>query len=244
MSTLSSLEEAKKSAAYRAVDEHFPKNSKVVGIGSGSTVIYAVERIGQRDDVKDVIFVPTGFQSKQLIIENGLRLGCIEEYGVGDLDITFDGADEVDPSLNCIKGGGGCLFQEKLVASCAKKFVLVADYTKQSTALGFKWIQGIPIEVSPLAAKKVESDLFRLGAKSVTWRSGGKSKAGPAVTDNGNFILDTYFGPVEAKDVDALDKAIKLLVGVIETGLFNIADIAYFGGSDGSVTVWNRGTPQ
>ena len=124
--TLSVVESAKRQAAYRAVDEHFPPHARFVGIGSGSTVVFVVERIVQlgRDITDSVTFIPTGYQSKELIINGGLKLGSIDRYT--ELDIAFDGADEVDPYLNCIKGGGACLFQEKLVAICAKKFVVVA----------------------------------------------------------------------------------------------------------------------
>jgi ribose 5-phosphate isomerase A len=120
------IEGAKRLAAYRAVDEHFPQNARYVGIGSGSTVVYVVERIAQlpRDRTDHVVFIPTGFQSKELILKAGLKLGAIDMYT--DLDVVFDGADEVDPFLNCIKGGGACLFQEKLVAISGRKFVVVA----------------------------------------------------------------------------------------------------------------------
>lgn len=242
---LNLVEKAKRAAAYKAVDEHFPDNAKVVGIGSGSTVIYAVERISQLGEIKGIdlskiTFVPTGFQSKQLILGAGLRVSSIDEFSVGDLDIVFDGADEVDEYLNCIKGGGACLFQEKLVGQCARKFVMVADSSKRSKRLGERWIQGVPIEVIPMAYPKVQSDLVRLGALEVTLRQGGRVKAGPVVTDNGNFILDTHFGPIEPQKVRELDIKIKLLVGVVETGLFNTAEVAYFGETDGTASTLYR----
>lgn len=236
------VEEAKKAAAFRAVDDHFPTDPKpkVIGIGSGSTVVYVVERIAQRSDVSDVVFVPTGFQSKLLIQKAGLTVGDIANYKIGDLDIAFDGADEVDASLNCIKGGGGCLFQEKLVAQCAKKFVLVADYRKKSEALGMQWTQGIPVEVVGMAANKVTNDLYALGAKEIDLRQGGKAKAGPIVTDNGNFILDAVFPVLKPEEVAEMDKKIKLLVGVVETGLFMNGNVAYFGEVNGTFTVRSR----
>ena len=231
------VEEAKKAAAYRAVDEHFPQNAKVVGIGSGSTVVYVVDRIAQRDDVSNVVFVPTGFQSRQLLQKAGLIVGSIDSYAVGDLDIAFDGADEVDSQLNCIKGGGGCLFQEKLVSQCARKFVLVADYRKKSESLGVQWTQGIPIEVVGMSYNKVTADLYNLGATNVVLRQGGKAKAGPIVTDNNNFILDTVFPALKPENVAELDRKIKLLVGVVETGLFLNGDVAYFGEVNGTYSV-------
>lgn len=237
---VSLVEGAKKAAAYRAVDDHFPQNAKVVGIGSGSTVIYVVDRIAQRTDVADVVFVPTGFQSKQLLQKAGLKVGTIDCYSVGDLDIAFDGADEVDSQVNCIKGGGACLFQEKLVSQCAKKFVLVADYRKKSEGLGLQWTQGIPIEVVSMSYNKVTADLYKLGATKVVLREGGKAKAGPVVTDNNNFILDTVFPVLKPEDVAELDRKIKLLVGVVETGLFLNADTAFFGEADGTFSTRTR----
>lgn len=235
------IEQAKKYAAFKAVDDNLPANPQVVGIGSGSTVVYVVERIAQIKKEKPgvfdkTVFVPTGFQSKQLISAAGLILGSMDRYSVGDLDVAFDGADEVDDKLNCIKGGGACLFQEKLVASCANKFVLVADSRKKSSALGVTWTAGIPIEVVGLAYPTVQAALTKLGAKSAPLRQGGKAKAGPVITDNGNFILDADFGELESDKVSQLHESIKQLLGVVETGLFNNAQAAYFGESDGSVS--------
>ncbi|KAK9480657.1 ribose 5-phosphate isomerase A-domain-containing protein [Lipomyces japonicus] len=231
------VESAKKLAAYAAVDQHFPHDAKVVGIGSGSTVVYVVERIVQKKLAGEispgVTYVPTGFQSKELIIEGGLNLGAVDRYPV--IDIAFDGADEVDAELNAIKGGGACLFQEKLVAASAKKFIVVADYRKNSTTLGTQWLQGVPVEVVPLAHAKVKQDLIALGAKTAVLRLGGKAKAGPVITDNSNVIIDAHFGPIE--DPLTLASAIKLLVGVVDVGLFiRMADASYFGNADGSIT--------
>ncbi|KAG0642558.1 ribose 5-phosphate isomerase A-domain-containing protein [Tuber brumale] len=191
--TLSVVESAKRQAAYRAVDEHFPPHARFVGIGSGSTVVYVVERIIHlgRDVTDSITFIPTGYQSKELIINGGLKLGSIDRHT--ELDIAFDGADEVDPYLNCIKGGGACLFQEKLVAICAKKFVVVADYRKLSPSLSTHYTPGIPIEVVPPAATHILSRLITLGAVNPAIRMGGTSKAGPCITDNGNFIIDAPF---------------------------------------------------
>lgn len=124
------IEQGKKLAAYQAVDEYITADHKVVGIGSGSTVVYVVERILQKPELKHIVYVPTSFQSKLLILEGGLTLGSVEQYP--EIDVTIDGADEVDEDLNAIKGGGACQFQEKLVAEAAKKFVIVAGKFKVS----------------------------------------------------------------------------------------------------------------
>lgn len=236
-SSLSPVEASKRLAAHKAVDDHFPKDARVIGIGSGSTVIYAVERILELKDIQDVVFVPTGFQSKELINGGGLRLGEID--GFPEIDVAFDGADEVDSNLQCIKGGGACLFQEKLVASCAAKFVIVADYRKNSKLLGEKWVQGIPIEIVPLSHAKVIRELIKLGSDNPSLRMGGKAKAGPVLTDNGNFIIDAPF-PIRTQENHPakLLSQIKSLCGVVECGLFvDMAEVAYFGNEDGSVDV-------
>lgn len=125
---MSSIEGAKCAAAREAVANHYPRDPKFVGIGSGSTIVYVVEAIKELGvDTSATSFVPTGYQSNQLIVSNGLtaiQFDSLPENAV--LDVAFDGADEVDDDLNCIKGGGACLYQEKLVALQAKEFVVVA----------------------------------------------------------------------------------------------------------------------
>jgi len=232
---MNSLNEAKRKAAYKAVDENITSESKIIGIGSGSTVVYVVERILQLKDLlnKEYIFIPTSFQSRLLITEGGLNLGDVDQYP--EIDVTIDGADEVDENLNAIKGGGACHLREKLVAEAAKKFIIVADYSKRSTTLGEKWKQGVPIEVIPFAYIRVMNSLKALGCEKPVLRM-AKAKAGPVISDNGNFIIDAHFGLI--KQPKELLEKIKLLTGVVEVGLFiNMAKNAYFGNEDGSVSV-------
>ena len=123
------IEASKRNAALLAVKEHFPINATLVGIGSGSTIVYVVEAIKALNlpNISQISFVPTGYQSRQVIHRAGLRDIKFDSIPPGRLiDVAFDGADEVDEDLNCIKGGGACLYQEKLVATQAKKFVCVA----------------------------------------------------------------------------------------------------------------------
>lgn len=123
----SAVEAAKRAAAQQAVKDHFDPNATTVGIGSGTTIVYVVEAIKQASTNPAIRFVPTGSQSRQVIVKAGLT--PIEFDSLSEdtlLDVAFDGADEVDVDLNCIKGGGACLFQEKLVAQRARKFVCVA----------------------------------------------------------------------------------------------------------------------
>ncbi|ETI21385.1 ribose 5-phosphate isomerase A [Cladophialophora carrionii CBS 160.54] len=237
------IEAAKQAAAIEAVKNHFPLNPRFVGIGSGTTIVYVVEAIKTCGvDVSRVGFVPTGYQSKQLIINAGLV--PIEFDALPDdvlIDIAFDGADEVDEELNCIKGGGACLYQEKLVAMRAKQFVCVADYRKLQKRLVTKW-PTIPIEVEPKAARQVMKRLRMLGSISTTGagpmiREGHMAKAGPVKTDQDFFIVDAPFphplliaedltpdrrgdGEDGYWEVEQLARAIKDINGVLAVGLF------------------------
>lgn len=125
---MASIEASKQAAAKAAVQNHYPASAKWVGIGSGTTIVYVVEAIKALGiDTSSTRFVPTGYQSKQLIVNAGLTAVEFDSIPEGTvLDVAFDGADEVDDDLNCIKGGGACLFQEKLVALQAKEFICVA----------------------------------------------------------------------------------------------------------------------
>ncbi len=138
MAQLQAIEESKRLAAQAAVREHFPDPApSYVGIGSGTTIVYVVEAI--RDlgiDLSNTHFIPTGFQSRQLVMKAGLKVQAYNNLrGEDEIHIAFDGADEVDEDLNCIKGGGACLFQEKLVAMRAKQFVCVAGTASRLEAL-------------------------------------------------------------------------------------------------------------
>uniref|UniRef100_A0ABI7W088 ribose-5-phosphate isomerase n=1 Tax=Felis catus TaxID=9685 RepID=A0ABI7W088_FELCA len=213
-STMSKAEEAKKLAGRAAVENHV-RNNQVLGIGSGSTIVHAVQRIAERvkQENLNLVCIPTSFQ----------------------IDLAIDGADEVDADLNLIKGGGGCLTQEKIVAGYASRFIVIADFRKDSKNLGDQWHKGIPIEVIPMAYVPV--------SRAVTQKFGGVielrmavNKAGPVVTDNGNFILDWKFDRVHKWS--EVNTAIKMIPGVVDTGLFiNMAERVYFGMQDGSVNM-------
>ncbi|KAI9008566.1 ribose-5-phosphate isomerase [Hyaloraphidium curvatum] len=251
---------AKRSAGFAAVQDHVvlpsasgapaadgERRPLVVGIGSGSTVIPVVEALKQmmsdapggfKKNRLDVVCVPTSWQAKDLIVEAGFQLGDLSQYP--SIDVDIDGADECDPELNCIKGGGGCQLQEKMVAYWSKKFIVVADYRKEADRLGTKWTQGVPIEVVPGAYTPILSLLLSppFSALTASLRMGVR-KAGPVVTDNGNLIIDAHFGPID--DPKELEGRIKMVPGVVEVGLFcGMAEEAYFGQADGSVTVRNR----
>ncbi|PLB35621.1 ribose-5-phosphate isomerase RKI1 [Aspergillus candidus] len=234
-----SIEDAKRAAGKAAFDNHYPKDAKIIGIGSGSTIAYVVEAIKKSGvDTTMTKYVPTGFQSKKLITDAGLT--AVEFDGFPEdavLDVAFDGADEVDDELNLIKGGGACLFQEKIVALQAKEFVVVADSRKLQSRLLTAW-KYIPVEVAPFAANRVLAALKRLGAVDPKVRDESPGKHGPLKTDNGLFIVDAPFptnlltkadveggkdgsGKGGVWEVDVLAKAIKQIPGVLEVGIFS-----------------------
>ncbi|XP_022671763.1 ribose-5-phosphate isomerase-like isoform X2 [Varroa destructor] len=209
-----------------------------MGIGSGSTVVYAVERLAERikgGELSNIVCVPTSFQAQQLIRAHKLTLTDLEE--TPELDITIDGTDEADAHLTCIKGGGGCLTQEKIVAAASSKFVIVADYRKDSTHLGEHWKKGIPVEVLPMAYVPSMNKINKILACRPVLRY-AVNKMGPVITDNGNFILDCPFPSDKKIDWEETSVKMKMIPGVVETGLFfGMAEIAYYGQQDGSVKI-------
>ena len=262
---LNPIETAKRNAARLAVKEHFPTTATYIGIGSGSTIVHVVDAILELHPTlaPSLYYIPTGYQSRQVILSAGLKDLKFDSLPQGAwIDVAFDGADEVDEELNCIKGGGACLYQEKLVAMRARKFVCVADHRKLKPRLLTAW-PSIPIEVEPLSAQVVLNELRDLGSTNPLIREGAINKAGPIKTDQDNFIVDAPFSaPLrlgsdvsEANrwEVEALAREIKALTGVVEVGLFHGINgpqaqrigrskggqkpvAAYFGMEDGSVS--------
>lgn len=228
------LESAKKNAAIRAVSD-WVKSPGTLGVGSGSTVVYAVEYLRENiDKYTGLVCIPTSFQARQLIVQSGLTMGSLETHP--ELDVVIDGADEVDDDRTLIKGGGGCLLQEKLVASCTKKLIIIADFTKNSNRLGQQYKKGIPIEVVPEGYVPVQRKIEAMFGGMLRLRM-AVAKAGPIVTDNGNFILDWVDFP-EDSNWQEVNRALKMIPGVAETGLFvGMAHSIYFGMSDGTLKV-------
>jgi ribose 5-phosphate isomerase A len=215
--------EAKVRAASRAVDH--VKNGMVVGIGSGSTAAEAIRILGKRikaGELKDVKGVPTSYQAVQEAVRAMLPLTTLDEYP--ELDIGIDGADQMDRQLNAIKGGGGALLREKIVASCCREYILVGDEGKLTDVLGTD--QPVYLEVHPFAVVPVVRKLEKMGAKAVVRQGAGK--VGPVVTDNGNTLIDASFGPID--DLEELNRLLHMVQGVMETGLFiGYAQRAYIG---------------
>ena len=227
------IEQGKKNAALKAIDDNIKKDL-IIGIGSGSTVVYAVNRIGELNKKSNfnLICIPSSFQARQLILENDLKLGSLDRYP--EVDIDFDGADEIDQNLNLIKGGGGCLVQEKILAFNSKKLIIIADYRKNSVNLGENWKKGIPIEVIPTAYVPLMKKFSIMEGKPVLRMA--QAKAGPLITDNNNFIIDVDFGII--KNPQELNLKLLTLPGVVDTGLFlNMTTKAYIGQENGNVLV-------
>jgi ribose 5-phosphate isomerase A len=214
---------AKRNAALEAV-KHV-KDGFIVGLGSGSTAAFAIEEIGRKikEEKIRILGVPTSYQAFTLAVKHGIPVTTLDEHP--RLDLAIDGADQVDKKLDLIKGMGGALAREKIVASASKRLIIIADESKKVQTLGEN-DHPVPVEILPFAASLATCNIIELGGKPVL-REGAK-KVGAVVTDNGNFILDVEFGLIP-KPAE-LERKLKGLTGVVETGLFvELADTVYIG---------------
>jgi ribose 5-phosphate isomerase A len=215
--------EGEKEAAGRAAAK-LVHDGDVVGLGTGSTAYFTVVALGER--VKTglkIIGIPTSLQTGDLARGVGIPLTTLDEHP--EIDITIDGADEVDPKLNLIKGGGGALTREKVIASASKKMVVVADSSKVVRVLG-KF--PLPVEVIAFARAVVEKEIVALGAVP---KLRTKADGSAFLTDNGNPILDCSFG--EIADPAGLALALSSIPGIVEHGLFiGFAKLALVGRGD------------
>ncbi|KAA3679545.1 ribose 5-phosphate isomerase A [Paragonimus westermani] len=214
------------------------QNGQVIGIGSGTTIEYAVEAIASKvaGEGLKIKCVPTSFQALELLVKHKLEVTSLDVHKV--LDVAFDGADEVCENLTLIKGGGGCLLQEKIVAASATNFIVLADERKCSKKLGTQWTKGLPIEVVPMALRPVQMWIEkRLGGKAILRPAG--TKMGPQLTDNGNFLLDWQFDSAVDYDWTKVELDLLRMPGVVDTGLFiDMARKVYIGNLDGSIKTW------
>jgi ribose 5-phosphate isomerase A len=221
------MSELKKAVGYKAVDD-FVKSGMVVGLGTGSTAYFAVERLGQLlsdKTLKDIICIPTSEKTRQQAESLDIPLTSLAEHG--DLDVCIDGADAVDTSWALVKGGGGALLREKMVEVRAKKFVCIVDESKLCVRLGP--IFPLPVEVTQFCAEhtrrvlailpSVASILDRAELRRGTIGTPKRDGEDLAVTDNGNYIVDMYF-KADIVDPALLAKEIGSTVGVVEHGLF------------------------
>jgi len=192
----------------------YVQSGMVIGLGTGATATLFVRRLAERianGELSNVVGIPTSRQIAAEAEQLDFPLSTLEEHPV--IDLTVDGADEVDPQLNLIKGGGGALLREKIVAQASKREVIIVDEAKLSPVLGTKW--HVPIEVIPFGWRTQVDYLTALGAKVVL----RLDKAGqPFVTDQGNYILDTHFGQIATPAT--LATTLNNRVGIVEHGLF------------------------
>jgi len=217
-------EELKKIVGESAAD--MVEDGMVVGLGTGSTAKYAILRLGtrMREEGIKIVGISTSKASSDLAKKEGIPLSTLDEYQV--IDLTIDGADEVDPELNLIKGMGGALLWEKIVASCTKREVIIVDDSKMVDVLGTR--SPLPVEVLRFGWKKVQKSMKLQGCDPVLRLRDGK----PFITDGGNYILDCRFA--EILNPKTLEIEINNIPGVIENGLFlDIADTIVVGSKDG-----------
>jgi len=220
---MSWIEEAKKRAAAQAVDQ--VESGMVLGIGSGTTTAEAIKIIGQRlenGQLRDIKGVPTSYHSIQEAVKAKIPLTTLDEYP--QLDLGIDGADQIDPNLNAIKGHGGAMLREKIVAASCRRYILIVDETKLTDTLGTS--QEVFLEVHPFAITPALNKIIEMGAKATVRQAA--YKLGPVITDNGNNLIDALFGPIE--NPRELNGRLHSVQGLIETGLFiGYADTAYVG---------------
>ena len=221
--------------AKAAVDQI--EDGMVLGLGSGSTAALMIKSLGEKlkeGSLRDIVGVTTSFQGEVLATQLGIPLKAFS--AVSQIDLAIDGADEVDPAFQLIKGGGACHVQEKLVASVADRFVVVVDSTKivKKLNLDFK----LPVEVLPSAWQLVQKRIKSLGAEASLRMA--KKKAGPIVTDQGNLVLDVAFSN-GIEDPEALEKQLNNFPGVLENGLFiNLTDEVLVGEIINGSTIVNH----
>ena len=216
----------KMEAAVYAV--RFVEPGMTIGLGTGSTAIHAVREIARRHaagELPGIKAFATSSDIARVAREAGLSL--IDDAGPQAIDVTIDGADEVDPQLNLIKGGGGALFHEKIVAQATKRQVIIIDEAKMSPRLGT--LHALPVEVVPFGGESQRVFLEQLGGNSVLRT---KADGTPFITDEGNIIYDCAFGPI--KDAEELAAELRARTGIVEHGLFlGMTDDLVIGSTDG-----------
>ncbi|MCJ7842472.1 ribose-5-phosphate isomerase RpiA [Lederbergia sp. NSJ-179] len=215
---------AKRLAGEKAIE--YVKDGMLLGLGTGSTVYWSILKLGEL--VKkglDIKGVPTSIHTEKLAIELGIPLVSLSS--INQLDLAIDGADEANPNFELIKGGGGALLREKMVASISKRLIIVMDETKYVTNLGqFP----LPVEIVQFGWKVTYNQIRSLGCKPTLRMENDV----PFITDNGNYLLDCFFEKIQ--DAHALNNRLNMIPGVVENGLFvHMADTLVIGDRNGNV---------
>ena len=211
MKDASSNNSSKKNAGYRAAE--YVKDGMVLGLGTGSTTHFFIEKVGMRirDEGINVLGIPTSFQSLLIAKQWNIPVTTLEEH---DIDLSVDGADEVDPDFNLIKGGGAAHTKEKIVDYAADQFIVIVDESKYVDQLGnFP----VPVEVLPDASRMVIKTLEDMGASCEIRMA--QRKDGPVITDNGNFVIDAKFDEILSPSHMEID--LNSIPGVVENGIFS-----------------------
>jgi len=225
MKDASKNDSAKKNAGYKAAE--YVKDGMVLGLGTGSTTHYFIEKVGMRiaEEKISVKGVPTSFQSLLIAKKWNIPITTLEE---NDIDLAVDGADEVDSEFNLIKGGGAAHTKEKIVDYAAKEFIVIVDESKVVEKLGeFP----VPVEVLPDASRMVIQTLKDMGADCSIRMA--QRKDGPVITDNGNFVIDAKFSEIESPAHLEID--LNSIPGVVENGIFSqMVDRVIVGTSGGA----------
>ena len=201
------------------------QSGSIVGLGTGSTTAYTIQFLGDRlksGEIKDIVGIPTSFQAEVLAKQYGIPLTTLD--AVDRIDIAIDGADEVDPHKNLIKGGGAAHTREKIVDYLAEQFIVVVDSSKMVDKLGSSF--PVPVEVIPMAIAPVMRAIEKLGGKPELRM--GIRKAGPVITDQGNMVIDVKFDAID--DPAGLEKTLNNIPGVLENGIFvGVTDLVLIG---------------
>ncbi len=225
---LTGKELEKKNAGYKAAE--YIKDGMILGLGTGSTAYYAIIRAGEL--VKEgyqLKAVATSKQTAEIAVENGVEILDIDD--VDHIDLAIDGVDEIDHAFNAIKGGGGALFREKIVARLAKEVIWIMDEQKPVEAIGDF---ALPVEILIYGSRHILNQLAELELKPVLRMRDGQ----PFVTDNGNYIADLQLSA--PMDIESVKGKLASVVGVLETGLFlNMCDRCCIGTQDGAKVVEN-----
>ena len=206
------IQTLKQQAAQRAIS--LIQSGMVVGLGTGSTAIWATRGVAEllrTGELHDIVAIPTSAATDAEATRLNIPLTTLEEHPV--IDVSIDGADEVDPQLNVIKGGGGALLREKIVAQASKRLVIIVDESKPTPRLGTTW--SVPVEVISFGWGGQQKFLESLGAKSTLRLD---ASGNPFITDHGNLIIDCNFGPIA--DLHDLAQKIHSRTGIVEHGLF------------------------